>query len=33
MSQHFSLKPEDWRLQPDDADAEEIFACSEEIEQ
>jgi hypothetical protein len=33
MNRHFSLKPEDWSLQPRDADAEKIFACSEEIEQ
>jgi hypothetical protein len=33
MSRHFSLKPEDWSLQPHDADAEGIFTRSEEIEQ
>ena len=30
---HFSLKPGDWSLKPHDANAEGIFACSEEIEE
>jgi hypothetical protein len=32
MNRHFSLKSEDWSLQLHDADAEKIFAYSEEIE-